>query len=85
MFTIQNMVSGILISDTDVGVATSTGSFFVKLEVSIKKVSNRNATSHMAVISTQVLFLLTFALGMFFTFWMDDKTMRGWLHTTVPG
>src|ERR1043165_151332 len=45
------------------GVTTATGSSGLNLVASIKKVSSRNATSHIAVMSMFVLFLGIFILG----------------------
>jgi len=56
-------VSGILISDTEPGVLTWTGSFWMKVDVSMKNVSKSTVTSLMAVMSMNVLFLFTFTLG----------------------
>jgi hypothetical protein len=64
MSTVAISRSGILISDMEEGIATTMGSLATKLDVSIKNVSNRKATSHMAVISTIVLFLGTLTFGM---------------------
>ena len=52
--------SGILISEIEAGVLTDAASFLEKLEVSIKKVNNRKATSHIAVMSITVLFRCIF-------------------------
>ena len=56
-------VSGIFISETDPGVETITGSFFMNVEVSIKKVSSNTVTSLIAVMSMNVLFRFTFNLA----------------------
>jgi len=42
---------------TEVGVRTTTGSAGLNLVANIKKVKSKKATSHIAVISTLVLFL----------------------------
>ena len=56
-------VSGILISETDEGVATTTGSFCIKVDVSMKKVSSNTVTSLIAVMSMNVLLRFTISLG----------------------
>ena len=56
-------VSGILISETDEGVATTTGSFWIKVDVSMKKVSSSTVTSLIAVMSMNVLLRFTISLG----------------------
>ena len=61
--------SGILISETEAGVVTCTGSFFTNVDVSIKKVSNSTVTSLIAVMSMNVLFFLIFALPMILEFY----------------
>ena len=53
-------VSGILISETDCGGFTCTGSFWINVEVSMKNVSNSTVTSLMAVMSINVDFFLIF-------------------------
>ena len=60
----STFVSGILISDTEAGVVTCTGSFFTNVEVNIKKVRSNTVTSLIAVISMNVLFFLICALPM---------------------
>jgi len=56
---------GTLISETDEGVITVTGSFWRKVEVNMKKVSKRTVTSLIAVMSMRVLFLLIFTFPIF--------------------
>ena len=52
-----------MISETEPGVVTVTGSFWMKVEVSMKKVSKSTVTSLIAVMSMNVLFLFTFTLA----------------------
>ena len=59
---VKTPFSGTLISDTDPGVLTFTGSFFTNVEVSMKKVSNRVITSDIGVISIQTSLFLIFTL-----------------------
>jgi len=59
------VVSGIFLSETDEGAETVTASCLIKLEVSNKKVSNKNATSVIAVISTHVLLRCNFTFGIY--------------------
>src|SRR5690606_8403284 len=61
---IMILLSGSGMSDMELGVTTVTGSSGLNLVASMKKVSSRKATSHIAVISTLVLFRGTFTLGM---------------------
>jgi hypothetical protein len=56
-------LSGIGISEIEFGVTTVTGSSGLKRVANIKNVSNRKATSHIAVMSTFVLFLGILSLG----------------------
>ena len=56
-------VSGILISITEAGVETCIGSFWMKVDVSIKKVSKSTVTSLIAVMSMNVLCFFTFTLA----------------------
>ncbi len=56
-------LSGSGISEIDEGVETTTGSSGLNLVASMKKVSNRKATSHIAVMSMLVLFRAIFTLG----------------------
>ena len=60
--------SGKGISDIELGVVTITGSSGLKRVASIKNVSSRNATSHIAVMSMFVLFLGIFTLGIRLSF-----------------
>ena len=53
-----------MISDTEAGVVTCTGSFFTNVDVNIKKVRSNTVTSLIAVISMNVSFFLIFALPM---------------------
>jgi hypothetical protein len=50
-------------SDIDDGVFTTTGSSGLNLVANMKKVSSRNATSHIAVMSMWVLLRGNFAFG----------------------
>jgi len=61
---LQNIGIRNLISEMEEGVSTITGSSGLNFVVSMKKVSNRKATSHMAVMSIDVLFLGIFTFGM---------------------
>jgi hypothetical protein len=51
--------------ETDLGVTTCKASEGLNLVVRMKNESNRNATSHIAVMSIFVLFLGTLTFGMF--------------------
>src|SRR5690606_4623788 len=69
--------SGIGVVDVDAGVLTSTGSFGLILVAKMKKVSNKNATSHIAVMSTNVLLRGILTLGIISLFYyIDDKFSR---------
>jgi hypothetical protein len=57
------LLSGSFISEIDLGIVTITGSSALNWVVSMKKVNRRKATSHIAVMSTFVLFLGTFTFG----------------------
>jgi hypothetical protein len=52
--------------DTEEGGVTSTASSALNFPTNIKKVNRRKATSHMGVISTEVLPLFILALAIFY-------------------
>jgi len=52
------------LAETELGVTTASASEGLNFVVNIKKDSNRNATSHIAVMSIEVLFRATLTFGM---------------------
>jgi uncharacterized membrane protein YbhN (UPF0104 family) len=78
MVNIALFSTGTLNSYVDEGVETASGSGCLAVAVKMKKVSNNDATSHMAVISVTVLVLLTLILGIiFFTSFNNDDLFSG--------
>ena len=59
---LSTLVSGTLISETDIGVVTVAGSFFMNVELIMKKVSSSTITSDIGVISIQMSAFLIFTL-----------------------
>ena len=60
-------LSGSLVSEIEAGVSTAIGSSGLNLAVRMKKVRSKKAMSHIAVMSSEMLFLgiLTFAMVLF--------------------
>jgi hypothetical protein len=65
---VANPVSGNLVCTVDDGVSTGSGSGTFAVAVRIKNVSKRKATSHIAVMSMDVAFLVIFTLAIFYLF-----------------
>jgi hypothetical protein len=64
MLTSVTSFEGATFDDTELGVVTVIASAGLNLVVRIKNDNNRNATSHIAVISTAVLFRAILGLPM---------------------
>jgi hypothetical protein len=66
MVTITKSLSGATFDATELGVVTVMASDALNFVVKMKKLSSKKATSHIAVISTEVLFLGSLGLDIIY-------------------